>query len=302
MEIGFAVPLSGSWARPENVVHVARRAEELGYSTLWTFQRLLSPPDGHWGETYRSVLDPIAVTAFLAAHTSRVRIGIAVLNMPFVTPAVLAKQLSTVDILCGGRLDVGLGNGWADEEYAATGADPGGRGRRADEYIPLLRALWTDDVIDHDGEFYRVPATTMDPKPARPGGPPILLGGAAEPALRRAGRLCDGWVSSSRADLGTIGDSVRTVRAAAEEAGRDPDALRFVCRGSVKVRPAGAPDRRPLTGGVEEILSDFAALAEQGITELFVDLNFDQEIGSPDADATASMVRAEEALEAFAPR
>ncbi len=300
MEIGFAAPVSGSWATVDNLVRVATRAEELGYRSLWTLQRLLSPPDGSWGEAYRSVLDPVSTLGFLAARTSRIRLGLAVLNLPFFAPPLLAKQLATLDVLSAGRLDAGLGIGWSDEEFTAVGVDKRARGKRADEYLPLLRRFWTDDVVDHSGEFYRVPPTTMAPKPVQPGGPPILLGAGAEPALRRAGRLADGWVSSSRADLSTIGESVRIVREAAADAGRDPEALRMVCRGAVLVRAKSA-DRSPLTGTVEQIRADFADLAEQGITELFVDLNFDPEIGSPDADPAEAMRRAEDALAAFAP-
>ncbi|GDY30309.1 TIGR03619 family F420-dependent LLM class oxidoreductase [Gandjariella thermophila] len=302
MDIGFAAPVSGSWATEENLLHIAQRAEQFGYRSLWTFQRLLAPVDHSWGETYRSVQDPIVALAYAAARTENIRLGVAVLNMPFSNPVLMAKQLTTLDILSHGRLEVGLGNGWSDEEYTAVGASKHARGRRGAEFIRLLRTLWTDEVVAHDGEFYRVPPTRMEPKPVQRPHPPILLGGAAEPALRRAGRLCDGWVSSSRADLTTIGQSVAAVRAAAEDAGRDPDALRFVCRGVVRVRPAGAADRRPLTGTLDQIRGDVEALAEQGITEVFVDLNFDPEIGSPDVDPAMSLRRADEVLEALAPK
>jgi probable F420-dependent oxidoreductase len=286
---------------------VARQAEQLGYDSLWTFQRLLSPVDGAWGEQYRSVHDPVVTLSYLAGLTSRIRLGVAVLNLPFYAPVVLAKQLSTLDILCRGRLDVGLGIGWSDEEYAGVGVSKHGQARRADEYLPLLRTLWTDEVVSHDGEFYHVPPTRMDPKPVQRPGPPILLGGTAAPALRRAGRLADGWISSSRSDLTSIGDSIAVVRAAATEAGRDPAALRFVCRGVVQVRPAapqpggGDQPRRPLTGTLDEIRGDLAGLAAQGVTELFADLNFDPGIGSPDADPVASMARAYDVLHALAP-
>jgi len=284
---------------------VARRAEELGYASLWTFQRVLSPVDASWGEQYRSVQDPLVTMAYLAGQTSRIRIGVAVLNLPFYPPVVLAKQLSTLDILCHGRLDVGLGLGWSDEEYAGVGVSKRGQARRAEEFIRLLRTLWTDEVVAHDGEFYHVPPTRMDPKPVQRQGPPILLGGGAPTALRRAGRLADGWVSSSRMDLTTIGEQVAAVKAAAAEAGRDPEALRFVCRGVVKVRTedswAASGPRPPLTGSLDQIRGDLAGLADQGITELFADLNFDPEIGSPDADPVASMRRASEVLEALAP-
>ncbi len=296
MKIGFALPVSGSWATPEHVGHIARRAEELGYDELWTFQRLLSQPD--WAPVYHHVLDPLTTLAYAAAVTDRVRLGVAVVNLPFVTPVLLAKQAATLDVLSRGRLDLGLGLGWSDEEYAASGASKRHQGRRADEFIATIRTLWTEQTVAHDGQFYRVPASHAQPKPVQPSGPPILLGGASPGALARAGRLADGWISSSRSDLAVIGDAVAAVRRAAQEAGRDPDGLRFVCRGVVKVR---TQERAPLTGTLDQIAGDIAALGEQGITELFVDLNFDPEIGSPQADAQASLIRADVVLAALAP-
>ena len=299
MKIGFGLPVSGAWATPSNIRHVARRAEELGYCELWSFQRLLSAVDGSWGEMYRSVLDPLTALAFAAAVTERIRLGVAVVNLPFVSPVLLAKQAATVDILSEGRLDLGLGLGWSDEEYTASNASKKNQGKRAEEFLSTLKTLWTDDVVRHDGEYYRIPDAKADPKPVQRPHPPILLGGTAEAALRRAGRLADGWVSSSRADLTTIGTSVQLVRDAAVEAGRDPGALRFVCRGAVKIRSTG--ERAPLMGTLDEIRSDFAGLEAAGITELFVDLNFDPVLGSPDADPTAVMATADEALAALAP-
>ncbi|MEA2207473.1 MAG: hypothetical protein QOE77_4249, partial [Blastocatellia bacterium] len=133
--------------------------------------------------------------------------------------------------------------------------------------------------------------------------PPLLLGGAAERALRRVGRIADGWISSSRHDLRTVGADLELMRSAARDAGRDAERLRFIIRGVLTLtdQPAGA-DRRPLHGDAEQIREDFDRLAEAGITELFLDLNFDPEVGSPDADPAASMRRAEHLLETFAPR
>jgi probable F420-dependent oxidoreductase len=299
VKVGFALPVSGSWSTPENIAHVANRAESLGYHELWTFQRLLSAVDDSWGEVYRSVTDPLVTLGYAAALTSRIRLGAAVVNLPFVSPVLLAKQAATVDVLSGGRLDLGLGLGWSDEEYAASGASKLRQGRRAQEFIAVVRTLWTESTVAHDGEFYRIPASKADPKPVQKGGPPIILGGTAPTALARAGRLADGWVSSSRADLARIGESIAIVKSAAAEAGRDAEALRYVCRGVVKVRATG--ERAPLMGTLEQIRGDFDLLAEQGVTEVFVDLNFDPEIGSPDADPVVSLTRAEEALAAFAP-
>jgi probable F420-dependent oxidoreductase len=301
MKVGFGAPVSGSWATPDTIASVARRADELGYHSLWTFQRLLAPPDAGWGEVYRSVHDPLLPLAYAAAVTSRIRLGVAVVNLPFVAPVALAKQVSTLDILSGGRVELGVGNGWSDEEFTAAGATKRSQGARAEEFITVLKRLFNDEVVAHDGDLYRVPGMRMEPKPVQRPHPPILLGAGATAALQRAGRLCDGWVSSSRADPRRLGESVAVVKAAAERAGRDPAKLRFVCRAAVRVRPAAERRRASLEGTVEQIRSDLAALAEQGITEAFVDLNFDPQIGSPDADPDESRRRAEEALEAFAP-
>jgi probable F420-dependent oxidoreductase len=302
MEVGFAVPVSGSWATPAACTELAVKAEALGYASLWTFQRLLSPLDGDAPQLppqYRSVQDPLTTMAYLAAKTTTVRLGVAVVNMPFYAPILLAKMLTTIDHLSGGRVDAGLGVGWSPDEFAAVGMPIERRGARAEEYLECLRAIWTDDVVDHSGEFYRVPRSRVDPKPVQQPHPPILLGGMAPAALQRAGRSASGWISSSQADLAHIDDSIRIVQDAARGAGRDADALRFVCRGVVKVRD---DERGPLTGSLDEIRSDLADLATKGVTEVFVDLNFDPEIGSPDADPAESLRRAHEVLEALAPR
>jgi probable F420-dependent oxidoreductase len=308
MDLGFAVPLAGSWAKPANQVLLAQRAEELGYASLWAFQRLLYPADTaqadaprRWPPVYRSVGDPLVTLAFLAARTVRVRLGVAVLNMPWFSPLLLAKQTASLDAVSGGRLDVGLGLGWAAEEYTATGAPMDQRGARAEEFVACLRACWTDPVVDFHGRFHDVGPAYVDPKPVQQPHPPILLGGGVDAALRRAGRTADGWISSSGQDLSEIGAAGEVVRGAARDAGRDPAAVRIICRGVVKVRDAGRADRRPLTGSYDEVRADLAELAGHGVTEVFVDLNFDPEIGSVDADPAASVQRASNVLEALAP-
>ncbi|MQA86922.1 MAG: TIGR03619 family F420-dependent LLM class oxidoreductase [Streptosporangiales bacterium] len=304
MKIGFGVPLSGSWATPDIQLRLIRRAEELGYHSAWTFQRLLIPAaagDPRWAEVYRTVQDPIVSLAYLAGHTSRIRLGFAVLNMPFFSPAQLAKQLTTLDIVSGGRLDVGLGLGWSPEEFGASGAPYERRGARGAEFFSVLRSLWTEESTEFHGEFYDFPPVRMDPKPAQRPHPPMLIGAFSGPALRRAGRLADGWISSSRANLTELAEPIAVVKQAARDAGRDPEALRFVCRGPVRVGPPGQPGRKPLTGSYEEIRADLDGLRAQGITEVFYDLNYDPTIGTPDADPAESVRRAEEALVALAP-
>lgn len=302
--LGFGLPVSGTWATPDNVRWFARRAEELGYGSLWTFQRVLAPVDAELAAQYRAVLDPVVALAFAAAATERIRLGTAILNAPFYPPAVLAKELTTLDVLSAGRLDIGMGTGWVPEEFAAVGVPMQRRGARLNEFIACLRALWGPDPVEFHGEFYDVPASRVDPKPVQQPFPPILLGGSATPALRRAGRLANGWISASRHDLTRIGEAIGTIREAAVEAGRDPDALRTVVRGVLRldedVREHGT--RTPLTGSEAEVRGDLAVLAEQGVTDVFLDLNFHPRIGSPDVDPAESSAEARHVLETFAPK
>ncbi|MFG1611314.1 TIGR03619 family F420-dependent LLM class oxidoreductase [Nonomuraea wenchangensis] len=295
MRTGFAVPQSGAWATPDNLRRVAVRAEELGYHDLWTFQRLLYPVGHEMGPTYRSVHDPVVTLAHLSGVTGRVGLAVAVLNA-YAQPVVLAKQLATLQTLSGGRLTAGIGLGWLPEEFTAAGVAFEGRGRRGEEFVEVLRKVWNDDPVEHEGVFYRVPASHVDPKPA-PGPPPILLGGTAEVALRRAARLADGWVSSSREDLSAIAERIELIKAELAASGRDAAGFRFVCRGVTRVRPE--PGERPLTGPYDKIRADVDALAAAGVTDVFHDLNFDPEFVGLDAGEAAR--RAEEALEALAP-
>ena len=298
MRIGFGLPVSGAWATPDHVLTVARRAEDLGYASLWAFQRLLVPTDEVLAPVYTSVLDPTVVLGFAAAVTERAELGLAIVNAPYQSPALLAKQLTTLDLLSGGRLVAGLGLGWLPAEFAASGVPFDRRGARMEEFVRCLEALWGPDPVEFEGEFYRIPRSQVLPKPRSASGrPPILIGATAPAALERAGRIGDGWISSSRVPPTELGQKVALVKAAAEKAGRDPESLRFVCRGVL----LDGPRTRPLTGSLDEIRGDFPGLAEQGITDLFIDLNFDPRIGAVDADPVVAMRRADAVLAAFAP-
>ena len=300
--LGFGLPVSGSWATPEIMVRVARRAEELGYASLWTFQRVLSPVDSELGPAHRSVHDSIVALAYVAGHTDRIGLGTATLCAPFTAPALLAKALTSLDVVSGGRLTVGLGIGWLPEEYAAAGVSFERRGARMDEYLRCLTALWTQDPAEFSGEFYTVPRSHMGPMPVQRPHPPLLLGGTAGPALRRAGRLAQGWIASSQQDPARIGACIETVRDGARESGRDPQDLRVVVRGSVDLvdRSLGVR-RRPFQGAQGQVLDDLEALGEQGVTEVFLDLNLSSRVGSPYVDAVESLDYAERVLDAFAP-
>ncbi len=284
MKLGFGLPTGGEWATSAAIDVVARGAESLGYSSLWTFQRLLYPvaprneyygaPGGTWPETFKRTLDPIIVLALAAARTTAIRLGVSVLIVPFYEPVVLGKQLATLDLVSGGRLDVGLGIGWSLDEFEATGTPAARRGARADEFIRCLKAVWTQDVVEFTGDFYRVPASRIAPKPVQRPHPPLLVGGYNDAVFRRAAELGDGYTGGN-IPLADMAAAVTRVRAAAERAGRDPATFPIVCRGSFNLTPAplGA-GRRGLWGSVDEIREDLRRYADAGVTEMFLDANF----------------------------
>ncbi|MFP5579836.1 MAG: TIGR03619 family F420-dependent LLM class oxidoreductase [Acidimicrobiia bacterium] len=275
------------------MVRFARRAEELGCASLWTFQRLLHPVGSDLGPGHRSVHDPIPVLALVAGHTERIGLGTATVCAPYTAPALLASSMASLDVLSSGRLTVGLGMGWLPEEHIAAGAAMTQRGERFEEYLGCLRALWTDDPVEFSGDFYRVPRSHVGPTVVQRPHPPILLGGSAEPALRRAGRLAQGWIASSGADPSSLRASVEVVRAGAREAGRDPAALRILAR----VAGTGSDPSRSSLGSAAEIRRTFADLRAQGVTEVCVDPNLVPSIGGVEADPDEALAEAEAIME-----
>lgn len=300
--LGFGLPVSGPWATRETVVLVARRAEELGYASLWAYQRILSPADGRLGPAHRSVLDPVVALALAAGHTEGIGLGTATVCAPFTSPAQLASTMASLDVLSGGRLTVGVGMGWLPEEYVAAGIPMERRGARFEEYLHCLRVLWTQRPAEFSGEFYTVPSSFLSPAPVQRPHPPVLVGASAEPALRRAGRLAQGWIASSGQDPRTISRSVETVREGAVQAGRDPHTLRILVRVVPELWDHDAgPKRRPFQGSRAQILADLERLAVDGATEVLLDLNLSPRVGGRSDHPQEALAHAERVLEEFAP-
>jgi probable F420-dependent oxidoreductase len=304
MKLGFGLPIAGDWATPDNQIRVARQAEALGYHSLWVFQRLFYPlspkneyygaPGQPWPRAFERVADPIVSLAFVAAVTTRIRLGTSVLIMPFYQPVVLAKQLATLDVVSGGRLNVGLGLGWSEDEYDATGVPFARRGARADEFLRCLTAVWGDDPVEFRGEFYAVPKSKINPKPIQRPRPPITVGGYSKTVLRRAATLADGY-NGGNIPFAQMADVLRQLAEAAESVGKDPASLAVVCRGSFQVHDtAQGGGRRPLWGTLAEIGEDIRRYADAGVTELFLEANF--QAGGANVDRVLS------AMEALAPR
>jgi probable F420-dependent oxidoreductase len=212
------------------VLDLARAAEDAGYDEIDMFDHvtMAHPVDGRPAGPYppnMPLLEALVTLGAIAAVTRRVGLGTEVLVLPQRQPTLVAKQVATVDVLSGGRVRLGCGVGWQASEFESLGIPFTERGARMDECLQLLRLYWTEPSVTFHGRFYQVEAMAMDPKPVQPGGPPIWLGGGSDAALRRVGRLGDGWLAGGGERPETVRDKLAVIRQAAEQAGRDPAAI-----------------------------------------------------------------------------
>src|SRR4051794_12959510 len=232
---------TGAVAEPEWITRFAQHAEACGFAAVYSVEHAVVPagytskypysPDGRMTlPDHADIPDPLDLLAFIAGRTTTLGLGTGLIVLPEHHPVQLAKRLATIDKLSGGRLTIGVGVGWLREELEALNVDPATRGRRADECIEALRALWRDDEATFHGEFFSFTNACSHPKPVQPGGVPIHIGGHSAAAARRAGRLGDGFHP-----LGLAGDAlaerIEQMRVAAVEAGRDPDRIELTLGG-----------------------------------------------------------------------
>ena len=243
MKFGIAFANAGPLGEPELAVGLARLAEELGFESLWTVEHVVVPSgyasEYPYSETGRmpggdqvAIADPLIWLAYVAAATSRIRLATGILILPQRNPLVLAKEVATLDRLSGGRVDLGIGVGWLREEFDALGVPFERRGARTDEYVDVMRRLWSEPSSEFAGEFTNFGELNSYPKPARPQGVPIHIGGHSEAAARRAGRIGDGFFPGRGEGQG-LDVLLTTMRAAAKEAGRDPDAIEVTSGGGL---------------------------------------------------------------------
>ncbi len=230
MKLSIEFPSVSYREGPGAVARFARSIEQIGYDHIDVFDHVVmgypiaGRPAGPYPATM-PILEALMTLAHLAAITARVTLGTEVLVLPQRHPTLVAKQVSTLDTLSGGRVRLGVGVGWQESEYEALGEDFATRGARMDEAIRLLRACWSDAQVDFAGRHYRVTAMGMEPKPPQGRRLPIWIGGMSEPAWRRVGQLGDGWLAGQVADAATARRAIDAIRRHAEAAGRDPAAI-----------------------------------------------------------------------------
>ena len=215
---------------PDAVRKFARAVEEIGFDHIDIFDHVVMgyPVEGRAKGPYppqMPILEALMLMSHVAAVTSRIGLGTEVLVLPQRHPTLVAKQISTIDTLSGGRVRLGVGVGWQESEYEALGEDFHTRGKRMDEAIRLLRAWWGEERVDFASAHYPMTAMAMEPKPPQGARLPIWVGGMSEAAWRRVGALGDGWLASQISDAASARTAIDAIHRAAEKAGRDPKSI-----------------------------------------------------------------------------
>jgi len=246
MKLGFSIPQYARLAADAGqTARFARELEAAGAASLWVGDRLFAAVDpkiGYGGmmdtipAEFNSVLDPFTLLGVAAGATERVKLGAHVLVATWYPPVVLARALTTIDVVSNGRLLPGLGIGWSPEEYEAVGLEFRQRGKRLEETLDALEAIWTTDPAEYHGTLVDVPRHHSSLKPVQRPRPPIYLASFSEAALRRAGRRGDGWLpilTPGQIDIDALRAQHALVEEAALEAGRDPKTIDALVRVNV---------------------------------------------------------------------
>ena len=307
MQIGFNLPLSGALASPPVLTRLAVEGEAIGFDYIALSDHIVKPthiharypysetgefPKGSRGERH----EQLSAMAYLAAKTSRIRFLTSVMVVPH-RPAVLAaKILSTIDVMSGGRVIVGVGAGWLEEEFEALGAPPfAERGKVTDEYLQAFRALWTEPQPRFEGRFVKFADILFAPKPVQKPHPALWIGGESGPAMRRAAKLGDGWYpigTNPQHPLNTLPRyraAVERLRKLIQDAGRDPARIALAYRvhrhGTEVSAKADDGEKHLFSGSAAEIAEDLRAMRGLGVAA--VDFSFP----GPTADAVLAAMR-----------
>ena len=303
MQIGFNLPISGPTSSPESLIRIARQGEALGYDYLTLTDHVVLPnlrvpgyPYSESGEFFgegpERRYEQLTAAAFIAAKTTRIRLVLAVMVVPHRPTVLAAKMLSTIDVLSGGRLVVGIGVGWLQAEFnAVVGPAFAERGRVTDEYLSAFRSLWTQAAPRFDGDWLKYDGILFEPKPVQKPHPPIWVGGESRPSLRRAARFGDAWYpigSNKKHLLDTLPryrGGIERLRQLTAEAGREPASVGLTYRvkryGEAMPEKASDGERRLFSGTTGDIIADLRALRDLGVAA--VDIDFER------ADPNASI-------------
>lgn len=261
MDIGLFGINMNFLAQPQWAKKVAQHAETLGFESLWTGEHVVLPdpreaPSPAAPET--PMLHPPALLSYLAGVTDKIKLGTGITLVAQRNPVVLAKEMGSLDVLCGGRLLFGIGAGYLHQEFTALGVDFESRGARTDEYIDAMRALWNQPQPTFSGRYVNFSNIQAQPRPVSAGGPPVIVGGASPAALRRAITHGQGWYGFAM-DVAAAGKSIEAIKLAAARNERPAELGEL----SLSITPPKPPTRA--------MMEDYAAL---GVTRLIPMLGF----------------------------
>jgi probable F420-dependent oxidoreductase len=285
MKAGMLLPHLGDSVTRDNIIYIAKEAEKEGLDSVWVLERLLWPlkpqtpygatPDGTLPVEYQNVLDPLETLTYLAGITDKISLGTCIIDMLFHNPVVLARRFATLDILSRGRAIAGLGIGWSKDEYEVSGVPYKHRGERANEFLQVLKRIWTDEVVEFKGQFYSIPASKIGPKPVQKPHPPILLGGFSPNTLLRIVNYADGWLPvAGFGPLEQLEQSINGLREGARKANKDPSKIRiFVLTypnvlDSSSPAPSSEQQRSPMTGTTDQIGTDIDKIKSMGVEHI----------------------------------
>ncbi len=289
MKLSVEFPSVSYREGPGGVLRLVQAIERIGYDHIDIFDHVVMgiPREGRPPGPYNPampILEALTTLAYMAAVTVRVTLGTEVLVLPQRQPAVVAKQVSTIDTLSGGRVRLGIGVGWQESEYEALGADFRTRGRRMDEAIRLLRAYWGEADVSFASAHYPTVAMSMEPKPPQGRRLPIWIGGNSEAAFRRVGQLGDGWLASRIGDAADARRALESIRRHAEAARRDPAAIGLQSMVAPPPRDAAG---KAFYADADAVLARVAALKTMGFGWVALNATAIFQAGSRSVDAIA---------------
>jgi probable F420-dependent oxidoreductase len=281
MKYGVFLPVSGRAASRKTLMQAAQQAETLGYDSVWAADRLVMPWKIDTAYPYskestfivppdRPFFDTLTCLAFLAGCTETIQLGMSVMVLPYRHPLYWAKIATTIDHLSTGRLIMGVGVGWMEEEFAAMNASFKERGAVSDEQLTLLKQLWTEEHIAFRGKYYNVDDIAFNPKPYQKPRVPIWVGGEGKYAQRRAGQYGDAWfpyfVRITPSELAARFEYVRKI---AREAGRSADELTLACCLPIELTPDDAQQEEDyLKGSIEQISERLRMFQRVGVAHI----------------------------------
>jgi probable F420-dependent oxidoreductase len=285
IRLGLQLPHFGPHATPDGVVEFAKRAEHLGFDSLWVGDHVVLPTQtegdypyqkgGLPAENLSPFYEALTTLSYVAGTTSRVRLGTSILVAAYRHPVLAAKMLSTLDVLSRGRLVLGLGAGWLPEEFELTGAPEfARRGAALEEIVAIYDRLWSERVTRFDGQHWRLREMIFDPPPEQRPRPPVWIGGNTKPALRRAARIGDGW-HAARLSPRELANKIAELRRLTEAVGRDPDAVEpsVTCLLRFSDAPVDHERQRDLVGSPDIVGELIRAYAEAGAQTIVMGLD-----------------------------